>query len=73
MNFPDKNLNALDRGIRGVLGVITIYFGLFGNELIGDLIVQSILVAFGIVNLISLASGWCIVYHFAGINTRAEQ
>ena len=69
MKAPSKNLNVFDRVIRGALGVITVYFGLFGNELIGDPIVQGILIVFGAANLISLAFGWCMVYQLAGIST----
>ena len=69
MQTPSQNLNMFDRVIRGILGVITVYLGIFGSELIGEPIVQGILIVFGVVNIISLAFGWCIVYSLAGIST----
>lgn len=69
MKMPDRNLNTLDRVTRGVVGVVTLYFGLFGTTFIGDPIVQTILVVFGLANIVSLFTGWCIVYHFVGIST----
>lgn len=69
MKMPEKNLCTLDRVARGVVGIVTVYFGLFGGELVGDPIVQGVLVAFGTLNLISLLTGWCMVYQMASLNT----
>lgn len=69
MKMPEKNLCTLDRLARGVIGVVTAYFGLFGGDLIGEPIVQGILVVFGLLNLISLLTAWCPVYQVAGLST----
>ena len=65
----NKNLHPVDRGVRGLIGLFCTGLGVFGNELIGDPIVQGILVIFGLANLMSLAFGWCVVYQIVGIST----
>ncbi|WP_296048349.1 DUF2892 domain-containing protein [uncultured Alteromonas sp.] len=65
-----SNLNLLDRSLRGVIGICVTAFALFNGDLIGDVFIEVLLGIFGLLNLISLASGWCPVYHLAGINTR---
>ncbi|MDG9667750.1 DUF2892 domain-containing protein [Hahella sp. CR1] len=69
MKALKKNLSSLDRTLRGVIGVVVTGAGLFGGEYIGEPIVQAILIAFGVLNLISLATGWCVVYQIAHIST----
>ncbi|MAJ69383.1 MAG: DUF2892 domain-containing protein [Alteromonadaceae bacterium TMED7] len=65
-----SNLNTLDRSIRGVIGICVTAFALFNGDMIGDVFIEVLLGIFGILNLISLFSGWCPVYHLAGIDTR---
>ncbi|MGY8871913.1 MAG: YgaP family membrane protein [Pseudomonadales bacterium] len=72
MKTPKKNLSTIDRIIRGFVGVISCYFGFFGGDLIGEPIVQGILVVFGLLNIISLLTGWCMVYQVADIDTSRQ-
>jgi len=64
-----KNLSPLDRSVRGVIGVILVAVGLFFGESIGDPLLQTLVIVFGLLNLISLLSGWCMVYQLASIST----
>ncbi|MGB0784264.1 MAG: YgaP family membrane protein [Marinomonas sp.] len=64
-----KNLNSLDRIIRGVVGIVFTGFALFNGEYLQKPILEVLLGVFGALNLISLFFGWCPVYHLAGINT----
>lgn len=72
MKIPKKNLSTADRVIRGIVGIISSYFGIFGGEIIGEPILQGFLVIFGILNLISLLTGWCMVYQAANIDTSRQ-
>lgn len=69
MKMPKKNLCNLDRAIRGVIAVVSIYFAMFSGDLIGDPIVLSILFIFGLANLASLLMGWCIVYQAVNLSS----
>ena len=72
MKIPKKNLSTADRVIRGIVGIISSYFGIFGGEIIGEPILQGFLVIFGILNLMSLLTGWCMVYQAANIDTSRQ-
>lgn len=65
-----SNLNTLDRSVRGVIGICVMSFALFNGDLIDDVFIEILLGIFGFLNLISLTTGWCPVYHLAGISTR---
>lgn len=67
-----SNLSPIDRSLRGVIGVFVLSFALFNGDLIDDVFIELLLGIFGALNLISLISGWCPVYHLAGINTRKD-
>ncbi|WP_293265101.1 DUF2892 domain-containing protein [Neptunomonas sp.] len=69
MKMPRKNLSTVDRTLRGLVGIICCYFGVFGGDLIGEPIVEGILLVFGLLNIISLLTGWCMVYQAANIDT----
>lgn len=69
MKLPPRNLCLADRLIRGVVAVVTLSTGLLGSSLIGDAIVQGILIAFGAANFLSLVTGWCVIYQVAGLST----
>ena len=64
-----KNLCILDRVIRGVIALVTIYFGVFQGDLIGDPLVQGIVLVFGALNAISALFSWCMVYQVVGISS----
>lgn len=65
-----SNLNLLDRSLRGLIGIGVTGFALFNGDVIDDVFIEILLGIFGALNLISLLSGWCPVYHVAGISTR---
>lgn len=70
-----KNLHPIDRAARGLIGVAIMVF-LFlnhGNGYLQEPVLIVLLGIFGVLNLISLATSWCPVYHFAGINTRKNK
>ena len=64
-----KNLSPIDRTIRGIVALVALTTALFFPEVIGDPLLQGILIAFGLLNAISLAFGNCLVYQLAGIST----
>ncbi|MEQ5806865.1 DUF2892 domain-containing protein [Alteromonas sp. NFXS44] len=65
-----QNLNTLDRSLRGVIGVLFTAFALFNGNIIEEPVIEVLIGIFGFLNLISLFTGWCPVYHVAGISTR---
>jgi hypothetical protein len=64
-----KNLHLVDRIIRGVIGVVFTGFALFNGDNLEEPVLEVLIGVFGALNLISLLSGWCPVYHVAGIST----
>ena len=64
-----KNLHPLDRILRGIIGVLVIVFALFNGDYLEEPILEILLGIFGLLNLISLVSSWCPIYHIAGIST----
>jgi hypothetical protein len=69
MSLPKVNLCKLDRIIRGVLSVALIIFAVFWADKIGDVLLQTLIIVFALLNLISFAIGWCPVYKLANIST----
>lgn len=67
-----SNLNPIDRALRGVIGIFVMSFAVLNGDLIDDVFIEILLGIFGILNLISLFTGWCPVYQLAGINTRKD-
>ena len=64
-----KNLSPIDRGIRGMVALVALSAALFFPDVIGDPLLRGILIAFGLLNAISLTFGNCLVYQVAGIST----
>lgn len=64
-----KNLCLMDRIVRGVIAIIAIGAGVLFGDVIGDVVLQVIVVIFGVLNLISFVFGWCPVYSMANIST----
>ena len=69
LNWPARNLSTTDRVIRGIVGIVCIYIGVFEGDVIGEPIVQGILILFGVINVFSFFTRWCIVYTAAGLST----
>ncbi|MBU1296238.1 MAG: DUF2892 domain-containing protein [Gammaproteobacteria bacterium] len=68
-----KNLHLVDRIIRGVIGVVFTGFALFNGDNLEEPVLEVLIGVFGVLNLISLFSGWCPVYHVAGISTYKDK
>jgi hypothetical protein len=69
MTLPKVNLCKLDRIIRGIVSVALIIFAVFWADKIGDVLLQTLIIVFALLNLISFAIGWCPVYKLANIST----
>jgi hypothetical protein len=67
----NKNLSPVDRCLRGVIGIAVTGFAFFNGDFISEPIIEVLLGTFGVLNLISLVTCWCVVYQVAGISTRA--
>jgi len=65
----NKNLGQTDRVFRAGLGLLAVYAGIFKAQIIGDPLLAVLVAAFGLVNVVSAAIGWCCVYQLAGIST----
>ena len=68
-----QNLHKFDRAFRGVTGVLLTGFTLLNGDFLQDPFLEGLIAIFGLLNLISLMTGWCPVYHIAGINTRSKK
>ncbi|GAC17486.1 hypothetical protein GARC_0505 [Paraglaciecola arctica BSs20135] len=69
MNLLKANCGNVDRIIRALLSVALLLYCVFFWESIGDVFLQSIILIFSILNLISTTIGWCPIYQLANINT----
>lgn len=67
-----KNLAIWDRGIRLVIATFMIGSSLFFRSWIGDDFLASLIMTFGILNLLASLLGWCPVYSLANISTLKE-
>ncbi|WP_016957438.1 YgaP family membrane protein [Catenovulum agarivorans] len=72
MKLFDQNLSSFDRIMRGVIGVAILFLTLVYSDFIGDTLLQVLLIIFAALNLLSFASGFCVVYKIAGISTKKE-
>ena len=68
-----RNLHPLDRLLRGIIGIVFTGFALLNGDFIEEPILEVSIGLFGVLNLISLLSGWCPVYHVAGISTYKDK
>ncbi|MFT6897132.1 MAG: hypothetical protein ACJA13_001538 [Paraglaciecola sp.] len=67
--MPKVNLSPADRIIRGIIGIALFVYGVFWETQIGDILLQSVILVFAGLNLVSLLIGWCPVYRLANIST----
>lgn len=63
----------MDRLFRGAIGILICGFVLFDKDLIDEVLLEALLFVFGVLNLISLTTGWCPVYHVVGVNTAQHE
>ena len=68
-----RNMNRIDQMARLVVGLASIYFGFIDNSFIAEPVIAICLGIFGIINLFSVATLHCPVYHMAGINTAPDK
>lgn len=66
------NMNRLDQFVRLGVGIACIYAGFIDHTLIDEPVISICVGIFGVINLFSVATRHCPVYHVAGINTNAE-
>jgi len=64
-----RNLGNLDRLIRFAVSIALIYIGFFATHLINDPLFNFLIGAFGVLNLVSVALGVCLIYTAAGISS----
>lgn len=69
MTLPKMNMCMTDRIVRGVLSIALIIFTVFWAEKIGDILLQTLIIIFAVLNLISFSIGWCPVYKLANLST----
>ena len=63
------NMGMQDRITRTILGAVLVYVGLFRPEMIGDHILNVLVAAFGVLNIISSLVKICPAYLLANIST----
>lgn len=64
-----KNLCRLDKNMRGLIGVVVTGCGIVFGQQIGDPVLQGLVIAFGLLNLVSFVTSWCLVYQLVSIST----
>lgn len=68
----NTNLSTLDRFIRGIIGFLVLGLAVFNGDYINEPIIEILMAVFGLLNLVSLFLGWCMVYQIAGISTNSK-
>ena len=68
-----RNMNRFDQVLRLGVGIVTIYIGFIDSSLIAEPLISACIGIFGIINLFSVATGHCPIYHMAGISTVVEE
>lgn len=63
------NTSAFDRGVRLVIGISLMIVGAPGVDLVGGSIFKVAIFLFGALNVVTTITGWCGVYHMAGISS----
>jgi len=63
------NMCGIDRGLRIALSLALIYIGFIDSQLINNIVINYLVGAFGLLNLISALVGFCPVYFMAHIST----
>ncbi len=69
----NKNLHPFDRAFRGVTGIVLTAFTFLNGDFLQEPFLEILIGTFGVLNLISLFTAWCPVYHIAGISTRSKK
>ncbi len=64
-----RNMGSLDRMVRAFLGTCCIVLGVFAPGVIGVSLLNALVVAFGVINVVSSAARVCPAYIACGIST----
>ncbi|UTH48823.1 DUF2892 domain-containing protein [Loktanella salsilacus] len=65
----NPNVGMFDRGVRLVSGICLMFVAAPGVDLLGESIFKYVIFLFGILNIATAFSGWCLVYHLVGISS----
>jgi hypothetical protein len=66
-----RNVSRLDRVLRLVAGLLMVMVTAPGVSFLEETILRYPIFVFGIVNIVTAAAGWCVVYHSFGISSCA--
>jgi len=64
-----KNLHSIDMSIRFIIAGVCIYFGFFDSSMIQEPVLAIAVGVFGMLNLFTASTRFCLFYHLAGIST----
>ena len=64
-----RNLHRFDQTFRFVGGLFIVIPAALGMGFLDETILRYPILVFGIVNIISAATGWCVVYHLLGVSS----
>lgn len=67
--FGKRNMGTIDRMIRTVTGLALMYLGFFEQEIIGNLTINIIVGAFGIISILFAYIAFCPIYTFEDVST----
>lgn len=70
--FP-QNMHKLDSALRIVLGGVLVWVGFFDGTFIPSTWGSVAVGVFGVLNIFSAVTGFCPVYHVAGLSTKPEE
>lgn len=67
------NMGGVDRALRVVAALALLYFGLLDTSLVANQVIRCIMVAFGIINLVTAMAGFCPLYQLANLSTHSRK
>ncbi|MEW6617183.1 MAG: DUF2892 domain-containing protein [Patescibacteria group bacterium] len=65
-----KNVGTVDKIIRGILGLVFIYFGVFFYTT--SVVLSIVLFVIGLLLIITSMTGFCFLYTLIGVNTKKD-
>lgn len=68
-----QNMHKLDCALRVILGGILVWIGFFDGNFITSTWVSTAVGLFGALNVVSAVTGYCPVYHLAGMSSKAKE
>lgn len=64
-----RNAGKFDRSLRVIMGIVLIYFGFVDTGFIGQPLLAVLIGIFGVINILTAATGVCPLYTVASIST----